>query len=93
MNKKKPTGIVEQMREAKTKKEKRKIVKTMRVYNETISPYRQSEKQRQSSMIAESKWGKRCTLAMTNTKVQLKKSSFAEHSRPENLKTSRTKNS
>ena len=63
----------------KTKKEKRKRVKTMRVYNETISPYRQSEKQRQSSMIAESKWGKRCPLAMTNTKVQLKKSAFAQN--------------
>ena len=51
----------------------------MRAYNETISPYRQSEKQRQSSMIAEMKFGKRCPLAITNTRVQLKKSAFAQN--------------
>jgi hypothetical protein len=63
----------------KTKKEKRKRVKTMRIYNETISPLRQSEKQRQSSMIAEAKWGRRNPLAFTNTRVQLKKSAFAQN--------------
>jgi len=41
----------------------------MRAYNETISPYRQSEKQRQSSMIAEMKFGRRNPLAFTNTRV------------------------
>ena len=51
----------------------------MRTYNETISPFRQSEKQRQSSMIAEMKFGRRNPLAFTNTRVQLKKSAFAQN--------------
>ena len=40
---------------------------------------KQTKKQRESSEIAESKWGKRNPLAMTNTRVQLKKSAFAQN--------------
>jgi hypothetical protein len=50
----------------------------MRAYNETISPYRQSEKQRQSSMIAESKWGKRNPLQDREKNLQVKLNSFSQ---------------
>ncbi len=51
----------------------------MRTYNQRISKIKQTEKQRQSSMIAEAKWGRRNPLEFTNDRVLLKKSAFAQN--------------
>ena len=51
----------------------------MRTYNNNISKLRQTDKQRQSSMIAEAKWGRRNPLEFTNDRVLLKKSAFAQN--------------
>jgi len=51
----------------------------MKTYNNNISKLRQTDKQRQSSMIAESKWGSRNPLEFTNDRVLLKKSAFAQN--------------
>ena len=51
----------------------------MRAYNQRISKIKQTEKQRQSSMIAEAKWGRRNPLEFTNDRVLLKKSAFAQN--------------
>tara|TARA_B100000795_G_C22474043_1_gene314095 strand:- start:292 stop:546 length:255 start_codon:yes stop_codon:yes gene_type:complete len=51
----------------------------MKAYNQKISKLRQTDKQRESSMIAEAKWGNRNPLEFTNDRVLLKKSAFAQN--------------